>query len=173
MAAYEAVPMGVLDKITLMFDEPFNEMFAEANTNAAYVEADDGQWWDHLLRPFELPLDICFIGGQFARDLGAEPDADRIAIDLALNNLASVFGNEVKDIFIKGHFTKWDADPFARGAYAASRVGKNRQRSSLRSPVADKLFFAGEATIPEWATQVAACYISGQMAAEEVADAVL
>ena len=170
MRAYQALPMGVLDKITLMFDERFNGLLDEANTTTSYIQNEEGRWLDHLLRPFELPLDVCFIGGQFARDLAAEPDADKIAFELALDSLAEAFGENVHDMFIKGHFTKWDADPLARGAYAAAKVGKARERAKARKPVDDRLFFAGEATISKWATQATAAYISGQEAGREVID---
>ena len=64
------------------------------------------------------------------------------------------------------------ADPLARGAYSASRPGQNKQRGNIRKPVGKRLFFAGEATIPKWATQVAGAYLSGQKAADEAAKAV-
>ena len=56
---------------------------------------------------------------------------------------------------------------------AAAKVGRNDQRRVLRAPVDDRLFFAGEAMIPEWATQAPAAYLSGQMAAREVVDELL
>ena len=168
MDAYQACPMGVLDKITMQFDSDFNEFFDEASTTSVYIE-HKGVWWDHLLRPFDLPLDVSFTGGQQSRDLSREADPQAAAIDLALSVLSYSFGPEIKSMFIKGHFTNWSADPFARGAYAYSRVGENRMRRKIATPVDGFLFFAGEACVPEWATQAPAAYISGRTAAEQAA----
>ena len=171
MDAYQACPMGVLDKITMQFKPAFNALLDDASTTTAYIE-HSGVWWDHLLRPFDLPMDIAFTGGQQSWNLASQADPQVAAIDLALGVLADTFGAEIKSMFIKGHFTNWSADPFARGAYAYATVGKNRLRRRIAEPIDDRLFFAGEACIPKWATQAAAAYISGQDAGQQAAQAV-
>jgi monoamine oxidase len=46
-----------------------------------------------------------------------------------------------------GSFTHdWQADPFARGAYSYAAVGGMNAAETLAAPVANTLFFAGEAT---------------------------
>ena len=75
-------------------------------------------------------------------------------------------------MFVKGHFTNWSADPFARGAYAYAEVGKNMLRKKIATPVDERLFFAGEACVPKWATQAPAAYLSGRSAAKKAGDAV-
>ena len=170
MSAFHAVPMAVLDKIALQFTPAFRALLAEADTNTALIEDAKGMWWDHLLCPFGLPASVAFVGGQFARDLSAAPDADQAAFDLALDSLVSAFGTDIRDMFVKGHFTKWAQDPLARGAYTAAKVGRAGQRKVLQAPVDDRLFFAGEAMVPEWATQATAAYLSGQTAARAAAE---
>ncbi len=44
-------------------------------------------------------------------------------------------------------------------------------RETLSQPVADRLFFAGEACAQGWATQVIGAYLSGVSAAEQILDA--
>jgi predicted NAD/FAD-dependent oxidoreductase len=44
-------------------------------------------------------------------------------------------------------------------------------RETLSLPIADRLFFAGEACVQSWATQVTGAYLSGVSAAEEILDA--
>ena len=169
LSAAADLPMGLLDKVSLQFDEDFSEMTEGAVLNSLIVQnGEDGHIWDFLLRPFDLDLTVGFLGGDYSRDLSAQPDADQLAIELALENLVSVFGSDIREMFIKGHYTKWDRDPFARGAYAASKPGRNGSRKKMRQSVDDRLFFAGEATITRWATQVSAAYVSGQKAAREV-----
>lgn len=168
MAAFRDCPMGVLDKTTLQFTPAFNNFLEEANTTTAFIEKN-GVWWDHLLRPFELPLDVAFTGGQQSRDLAKQPDPQAAALDLALSTLVDAFGSDVKSMFVKGHFTNWSADPFARGAYAYAKVGKNRSRGKIAKPVDDRLFFAGEACVAKWATQATSAYLSGKSAAKKAA----
>jgi monoamine oxidase len=46
-----------------------------------------------------------------------------------------------------GSFTHdWQADPFARGAYSYAAVGGMDAAAKLAEPVANALYFAGEAT---------------------------
>jgi len=119
-----------------------------------------------------LPLDIVFTGGEQSWELARQTDPQAAAIDLALTTLASVFGSNVKTMFKKGHFTNWSADPFARGAYAYAKVGKNRSRRKIAKSIDDRLFFAGEACVTKWATQAPAAYISGKRAAKDAAEEV-
>lgn len=44
------------------------------------------------------------------------------------------------------HLHKWKDDPFARGAYSYVPVGAMPDRDLLAEPVAETLYFAGEAT---------------------------
>ncbi|MFD2205605.1 flavin monoamine oxidase family protein [Kiloniella antarctica] len=182
--AFSQLPMGVLDKITLQFKEEFNSLYSDLNTITAYVQEagsnssngsnrgyGQGGWQDHFIRPFGQALDTMFIGGQLARDLTAEKDADRLAFDMALNSLAGIMGNDIKKLFVKGHFTKWHADPWARGGYAYSNIGHNHKREVARRPVEGRLFFAGEALHGKWASMAPGAYLTGQQAAEEVLSA--
>lgn len=65
--------------------------------------------------------------------------------------------------------TNWTRDPYAFGSY--SFVPKNaRQRhvDILAEPVSDKLFFAGEATHPDYTSTVHAAYETGLIAADKI-----
>jgi len=166
--AYRNVPMGVLDKISTQFSK---NIFEDAELTTLYEQTGaNGHVWDHLLRPFDHNLVVTFLGGQYARDLAKE--GDEAAIDLALESLTEVFGSDVRKTFVKGHFTKWDADPLARGAYSYAKPGHARDRSLLASPIDDRLFFAGEACINRWATQAAGAYITGMDAGKAAAEEV-
>ena len=171
MSAFHDCPMGVLDKIALQFHPSFNDFLNEANTTTAYIN-HEGIWQDHLLRPFGHPLDITFTGGQQSLNLASEANPQEAAIDYALNALVDAFGSEIKPMFQKGHYTNWSADPLARGAYSYAKVGKHSSRRKIAKPISNRLFFAGEACVPKWATQAAAAYISGQNAAKQAISAV-
>lgn len=163
-SAFENVPMGVIDKITLQFEE---DLF-KANMVTSYYQDEEGLMLDYLLRPFGLNVVITFVGGSMAREL--EKAGVEAAIELALEGLAEAFGEDVWDGLEKRHFTKWASDPFAYGTYISANVGHAQDRKKLAQPVDDRLFFAGEACSPEWANQVPAAYITGLQAAEDAWD---
>ena len=162
--AFRRVPMGLLDKIALQFDK--NVFGEDVRLQTVYARSEDGLFWDFLCRPFGLNLVVTFLGGDFARDLAKE--GDKAAFEITLDDLADVFGTAVKKSFVKGHYTKWSLDPFARGAYSVARPYYNKMRKQLAIPVDDRIFFAGEAMVPERAKGVDAAYISGVRAAKEV-----
>ena len=65
--------------------------------------------------------------------------------------------------------SSWSTEPFALGAFSYLGVGSNPdQRDSLARPVADRVFFAGEATSTALPGTVAGAWDSGQRAAEEI-----
>ncbi|RED51249.1 flavin monoamine oxidase family protein [Aestuariispira insulae] len=167
--AAENLPMGLLDKITLQFKPAFRSLAEEAETTGLLIqENNNSQTWSHILRPFGHDMTIGFLGGDTARSLSGEPDADRITIELALENLTSLFGSDIRTLFVKGHYTNWLQDPWARGAYSNAPPGQANARKMMARPVAERLFFAGEATVTDWSTQAPGAYLSGRRAAREV-----
>ena len=59
--------------------------------------------------------------------------------------------------------TRWDADPWVRGAYCYAVPGSALARDTLAEPVADgHLMFAGEACHVGFAGTLAGAWISGQ-----------
>ncbi|MBW2562321.1 MAG: FAD-dependent oxidoreductase, partial [Deltaproteobacteria bacterium] len=80
-----------------------------------------------------------------------------------------MYGSDVKKHFIKGNMTRWGEHPWTLGAYASAKPGYYHMRAELRKSVADKVFFAGEATHPtQWAT-CGGGLLSGIDAAKNVA----
>ncbi|MEQ9200594.1 MAG: FAD-dependent oxidoreductase, partial [Rhodospirillales bacterium] len=140
---------------------------SEADTNTLYVQGSEtAMVWDYLLKPFGSDLVIAFTGGQEARDLHKLSNRD--ATEAALEGLASVFGTNIRKAVRTTHLTNWAGDPWALGAYAAVTPGNLKSRQALGQPVAERLFFAGEAVIPEWATQATAAWLSARQAAEDI-----
>jgi len=86
---------------------------------------------------------------------------------IALENLRQTYENIPEPIDYK--ITRWSSDPFTRGSYSYPAVNSNpADFRKLAEKVESKLFFAGEATIPEaWGT-VHGAYLSGITAANEI-----
>jgi monoamine oxidase len=118
-----------------------------------------------VARPFGTELMICFVGGDQARALAEA--GDQAGIDFALAGLAELYGNDLRRAFRKGHMTAWGADPFALGALAAAKPGRAEARRLYAEPLANRLFFAGDTCVPQWAGQAAGAYLSGQRAAAD------
>ena len=92
------------------------------------------------------PLLVAWVGGPRARKLarGSNPAIVRAA----LASLQGIFGRAV-DVAaeLQGvYYHDWEHDPYSRGAYSYVRVGGIEARAALAQPLADTLFFAGEAT---------------------------
>jgi len=160
------LPMGLLAKITLQFD---NERFGLI----------PNQWLSYWV-PNEMPAEACyfltfpfgfnimvgFIGGSFGWELSAEgPDA---AIDFALGEVVKMFGSKARDYFVKGHLTGWAENPWTYGAYAAAIPGHYDAREALSKPLGDRIFFAGEAVAQPYVQLCGGAYLSGQAVAKDV-----
>ncbi len=79
-------------------------------------------------------------------------------------------GSQAKQFKLKGYIrTNWSQDPFSAGSYSYVAKGASRKDiSALAQPVEKKVFFAGEATHPEYNSTVHAAYESGLGVAEMI-----
>jgi monoamine oxidase len=110
-----------------------------------------------------------WIGGSTAWDLAKA--GQQATVDFALTYLRQAFGGRVDALFAGGTslITRWDADPWVRGAYSYAVPGSAHARDALAAPVSDgHLMFAGEACHVPLAGTVAGAWISGQKAARMV-----
>jgi monoamine oxidase len=157
------VPMGMLAKIPLVLDgerfglKPFEDILCEQQSNQDIY---------FLAFPFDFNLMIGFVGGDFGWEMSA---AGRdVAVDFATGALKRMFGNDAVKHVVKGELSRWASNPFVRGAYSAARPGRTAARRELARPVANRLFFAGEALAGEFAQTVGGASLSGQHTAKEV-----
>jgi monoamine oxidase len=167
--AIAGLPMGLLAKIALQFrgtrlDLTPDEWLTYAATDEALVY--------FLTWPFDMDLMIGFVGGRFGWELSATvaTEGEAAAIDFALAELRKIFGGKIDQHFVKGRFTRWANDADVRGGYAYQRPGAEGARSILAQPLADRLFFAGEATAGSMAMTCGGALLSGERAAREVAE---
>lgn len=88
-----------------------------------------------------------WVGGSAAIGLARLPAARRI--DRALASLARVLGapvDRVRTALADWQTHDWSRDPFSRGAYSFTAAGADDAAATLREPIRDTVFFAGEAT---------------------------
>jgi monoamine oxidase len=106
------------------------------------------------------------VAGAFGRDLSAQGEA--AMIDFAANWLANLYGAEVKNAIGRKYATRWNADPYTLGAWSAAVPGGQSMRRQLMAPIADDVWYAGEAAHETlWGT-VGGAWESGERAADAV-----
>jgi monoamine oxidase len=160
--AARGLPLGLADKVTLALDEP-EALPVEGNLRAATMRTAMGTY--HI-RPFGQPCIEGFFGGRFARSLeDAGPGA--LAAE-SINEIVSILGNDFRRKLKPLAESRWAHDPFARGSYSHALPGHAGDREVLAAPVDGRLFFAGEATSPEFFSTAHGARDSGERAAEEV-----
>ncbi len=136
--AARRLPLGLADKLVFALDGA--EVF-EADTQVLGDPRSACTGAYHL-RPFGRPLVEGFFGGACARALEAEGAQ---AADFAVDELARVFGSDIRRRLRLIARSAWGRDPFARGSYSHALPGFADARLTLAEPVENRLFFAGEA----------------------------
>ncbi|MEM9332036.1 MAG: NAD(P)/FAD-dependent oxidoreductase [Pseudomonadota bacterium] len=165
--AVNNLPMGLLAKIALQFDgERFD---LRPNDWLTYWVSDDVPTpaCYFLTWPFDFNLMIGFVGGDFGWELSRS--GSDAAIDFALGELVKIMGSDIRKHFVKGYLTDWASNPLTLGAYAAPRPGHYGARQSLAKPIADRIFFAGEAVAGEYVALCGGAHLSGGSVANDVA----
>jgi monoamine oxidase len=160
--AARGLPLGLADKVTLLLDHP-EELPVDGNLRGATMRTGMGAY--HL-RPFGQPCIEGFFGGRFAREL---EDAGEGAIAAqAIDEIVGLLGSDSRSRLKPLAESRWAHDPFARGSYSHALPGHAGARAVLAAPVEGRLFFAGEATSPNFFTTAHGARDSGERAAREV-----
>jgi monoamine oxidase len=146
----------------------------EADTDPAMLSFLHGPglavpvWWTQ--RAIRVPLLVGWAGGPAARALLDLPEPERVSRAIgALAELAGLTYDAVARRVTAAWAYDWRADPLARGAYSFARPGGADALPALGRPLADTLFFAGEATVGDGLHgTVEGALASGCRAADEV-----
>jgi monoamine oxidase len=118
------------------------------------------------LRPFGQPCIEGFFGGRYAKAL--EDEGDGAIAAHAIDEIVSFLGNDIRRKLKPLKESRWAHDPFARGSYSHALPGHAGDRAKLAAPVEGRLFFAGEATSPNFFSTAHGALDSGKRAATEV-----
>jgi len=145
--AMSFLEMGPVIRVSLCFQDKFWERNAEM-AELSFLFTNDLQfptWWTSNPLPYPI-LTGWAAGPNAAAHTGRSKEE---IVQSAVQALAGIMG--VAEPELQGHITgsfthDWLADPFARGAYSYAAVGGMNAAEKLAAPVANTLFFAGEAT---------------------------
>jgi monoamine oxidase len=163
VAAAQALPLGLADKLFLRVDQP-EALPAETRFMGA---VDRTATASYHLRPFGRPIIEGYFGGDLARHLEAE--GEQAFAQFAIEEFAASFGSDIRRRLHLLAVSAWDRDPFARGSYSYARVGHAAARAALAAPVDDRIFFAGEACSSYDFSTAHGAYRTGVQAAQAVA----
>jgi monoamine oxidase len=160
LAAAAGLPLGLADKLFLSLSGTWPGI----GDNVHLV----GSTWrretaSYQIRPFGRPVISCFFGGRWAAALEAAGEAGMAAF--AADELARLFGADIRRRIAPLAATAWRRDPWARGSYSYALPGHAGDRAVLAAPVEDRLFFAGEACSPNFFSTAHGAYLSGLAAA--------
>lgn len=139
--------MGPVIRVSLCFEEKFWEQQAEM-ADLSFLFTDDQQfptWWTS--NPLPYPILTGWAAGQCAVQFNGKGRQE--IIDQAVQALSRITGLSVLSLEsrLAGAYSHdWQADPFSRGGYSYAAVGGIDAARALASPVAETLYFAGEAT---------------------------
>ena len=159
--AIEQLPMALYNKVALTFSRRID---APAGISVGGLTRK-GQAFDAIVRPHDRDAAIVFLGGAQARQI--EEEGTNAAVSFALSAMAEIYGDDLRGRLVRSAVTRWGRDPFARGSWSMATLGNADKRLVLARPHHDRVFFAGEATDPVWATRVGGAYASGLRAARE------
>lgn len=138
LEAIDRIGMGPGMKIFFKFRTKFfDEILAGGNLCPYYYEASYGKATSELVY-------VAFVMGDKAAHLSSLGNG---AIPALLGELDGIYGGAASANYIGGFIQDWSKEPFVEGAYSYAAVGmRPTDRQTVSAPVANKLFFAGEAT---------------------------
>lgn len=158
--AIRRIGMGLLNKVWLRFPSAF---WAAPGWIERAVQPS--AWAEFYATPLPDPTLIAFTCGRHARE--TEALSNEQIVNLAVAGLRAGFGTIVPDP-VEAHVTRWQSDPFCRGAYSFLPAGASpADRKRLAAPV-HRLYFAGEACHLDFPSTVHGAYQTGRAAARAV-----
>lgn len=160
--AAAGLPLGADNKSMLALDDA-ERWPADVGLRGAALRTSVGSF--HM-RPSGRPCIAGFFGGSFAREL--EDAGEGALAAQSIDEIAALLGNDIRSKLKPLAESRWCHDRFAQGAYSAAKPGHAGARAVLAAPVDDRLFFAGEATSPNFFSTAHGARESGERAAKEV-----
>lgn len=136
--AFQKIGMDAGMKVFLKFQSKFyDDAILGGTTCAAYEMDTPGKITnEHVL--------LAFVMGTQAEMLSAL-GSDELITQALLKELDEMYGGQATSQFIASSVHDWTTHPYIQGAYSYSTVGMGNSRLIAAQPVANRLFFAGEA----------------------------
>lgn len=160
-AAAADLPLGQDEKLFLEIVDggPF------ADDSHVLGDPFDAEGATFNIRNFGWPVIECFLGGAGAR--ARTRDGLDAAYARAIDQLAALFGSEVRRHLRPLTASDWTGTPSIGGGYSHALPGRSAARARLAMPFEERIFLAGEATHRTDFSTAHGAYLTGLRAAEE------
>ena len=162
--AINGLPMATENKIGVYFDR---DVFGADGRGHYTTWNDDGTAAKIDVSVMGLNTAVVFVGGRFG--IWLEKQGQQACHDFAVDRLVDIFGHDIRKHVKRSIVTAWSTDPWTWGAWSCALPGQAHQRANLQRPIAERLFFAGEATVYGGQGTCHGAYQSGIQAAKEIA----
>jgi monoamine oxidase len=141
--AFRDIGFSAVIKVSLEFRHAF---WVEYEKELGFIFSEEilPTWWTQM--PHPVPLLTGWINGPQAASF-VQAGREKM-LQYALYSLAGIFGLPVLFLereLVASQITDWGTDPFALGAYSYDTLSSKKSRRLLQQPIADTLYFAGEA----------------------------
>ena len=159
--AFAGLPLGVANKVFLEL-----EPGALPHAGSAHFVASEAtaRTVSFSVRPAGHELLLAYFGGAYARELEAQGGLEAAAREELVRLYGAALGRRIR----RSTATAWAGDPWARGSYSAARPGCADRRRILGQPVADRVFFAGDACTTDTFGAIHGAGASGAAAARRI-----
>lgn len=173
-AALAKLAMGSVIRATLRFESAFwadpKVMGEGVMRDPHFIFSEDPDiptWWTAASH---LPMLVGWCAGPCAESkIGIEEGALCSQAIGTLARLLSLPQKEIAQRLTHFYYHDWQADPYSRGAYSYVLAGGIGAQEDLARPLANRLFFAGEATQSDGHhATVHGAFSSGLRVAEEI-----
>lgn len=163
VAAANGLPLGLADKLMLALDDDGEALPRDGHLRGATDKVGAGSY--HL-RPQGMACIEGYFGGKFAREL--EDAGEGALAAQGIDEIVALLGSDYRKKLRPLAASRWAHDPFATGSYSHALPGFADQRAVLAAPHDARIFFAGEATSPNFFSTCHGALESGLRAAGEV-----
>jgi monoamine oxidase len=85
-----------------------------------------------------------------------------------LGRLLAILGQDARKAYRGGKLAGWSAEPYSLGGYSIAKPGQAGARDILAEPVADRLWFAGEASAGSGSMTAGGAALAGARAVEMI-----
>lgn len=152
--ALDSLEMGRAFRLVFRFRERFwdsiTPLSAQGRTlgDMSFLLTEDEwfpTWWTTM--PYREPQITGWAPFQSAERLSGKGSALVTARGLeSLSRIMRISVSELEQLLEGAYFHDWQSDPYSCGAYSYGKVGADGAQQALANPLADSLYFAGEAT---------------------------
>jgi monoamine oxidase len=165
-AAVDGLGMGLLNKCWLRFDRVH---WPDDVDWIGWLGPSSGYWgeWVSLARVLRAPVLLGFNAALPAREI--EQLDDRATLSAAHDALRAMFGTRFPAPQA-AQITRWGRDPYANGSYSFTATGTSpaTRRALFGAEWGGALWFAGEATAPDYFGTAHGAVLSGREVAAQI-----